>query len=149
MALPPSDLGLTKIHKDPCQEPPASSWTQWFWRHIGDAALPRKVLKLWKMESVEKGNCGKWKLCKMEILKNENCGKGNCGKCKFRKRKLWKMEMVENGNGGKWKVFKIVENGNCGITCYLLLVTCFFYFLQIAIFRSCSASHNSFYYYLH
>ena len=37
------------------------------------------------MEIVENGNCGKWKLWKLEIVKNENCGKWI----------FWKME---NGN---------------------------------------------------
>ena len=41
---------------------------------------------------------------------NGNCGKGNRGKWK-----LWKMEIVENVNCGKCKLSKIeiVENGNC------------------------------------
>ena len=40
---------------------------------------------------MENGNCGKFKLWKMETVKERNCGK----------RKLWKMKIVENGNCGK------------------------------------------------
>ena len=59
-------------------------------------------MEIEEMEIAENGNCGKWKLWKIEIMENGNCGKW----------KLWNMEIVE-----------------ILVTCYLLLVTRYMFFL--------------------
>ena len=46
------------------------------------------------MEIGKIGDCGQWKLWKMEMVENKNCGK-----YKSWKMNIVEMEIVENGNG--------------------------------------------------